>query len=169
MTETGWAITGICMGIKKIQPKLGSAGQPVSGFNLIVVDDKGDPVKPGEFGNLVIKLPLPPGALQTLWQNDKRYLSSYLSRFPGYFETGDAGYQDEDGFVYVMSRTDDLIQVAGHRLSTGGIEGSISGHPHIAEVAVVGAKGCATVIYEGKPVGTPDAGAFWRVVNEHNV
>jgi len=139
MTETGWPITAQCLGIKLAPTKIGAAGMPVPGYNIEVLDDQGKLVPPNAFGNICIKLPLPPGCLPTLYKNDERYVSSYLKRFPGYFDTGDAGYQDQEGYIYVMSRTDDLINVAGHRLSTGGVEEVIANHSKIAEVAVIGA------------------------------
>ena len=107
-------------------------------FELVVVDANTRPVKAGEIGALVIKLPLPPGAFPTLWNADKRFVKSYLTEFPGYYKTADAGYIDEDGYVYVMARTDDIINVAGHRLSTGGMEEVLAGHPDVAECAVIG-------------------------------
>lgn len=103
-----------------------------------VVDDDGHPVKAGDIGNIVIKLPLPPGCLPTLWNNDEGFKKSYLARFPGYYNTGDAGFIDEDGYIFIMSRTDDIINVAGHRLSTGGMEEVLASHPDVAECAVVG-------------------------------
>jgi len=150
MTETGWAITAQCLGIKLTPSKVGAAGMPVPGFNVEVLDDQGKEVPRNAFGNISIKLPLPPGSMPTLYKNDERFVSSYLTRFPGYFDTGDAGYQDQQGYVYVMSRTDDLINVAGHRLSTGGIEEVIANHPKIAEVAVIGA---ADKLKGEKPLG----------------
>jgi propionyl-CoA synthetase len=103
-----------------------------------VLDEAGQPVKPGEIGNLAVKLPLPPGSLTTLWQADERYVSSYLAAFPGYYQSGDAGYIDEDGYVFVMTRTDDIINVAAHRLSTGAMEEVVAAHPDVAECAVIG-------------------------------
>ena len=105
----------------------------------MVLDTAGHPVKAGEIGSIVVKLPMPPGCLPTLWNNDDRYVESYMAEFPGYYKTGDAGYIDEDGFIYVMARTDDIINVAGHRLSTGGMEEVLAAHPDVAECAVVGA------------------------------
>jgi propionyl-CoA synthetase len=138
-TETGWAIAANCMGIEQFPVKRGSPTKAVPGWDLRVLDDIGEPVKPGEIGSLAIKLPLPPGALPTLWQADDRFVKSYLTAFPGFYATGDAGYIDEDGYVYVMTRTDDVINVAGHRLSTGAIEEVLAGHPDVAECAVIGA------------------------------
>ena len=103
-----------------------------------MLSDEGQKVVAGEIGSIVIKLPMPPGTLPSLWQNDERFLNSYLSRFEGYYATGDAGYIDEDGYIFVMSRTDDIINVAGHRLSTGGMEEVLAGHPDVAECAVIG-------------------------------
>jgi len=137
-TETAWAIAGNCLGIEKLPVKPGSPTRPVPGYDVHVLDDSGRPVPRGRIGSLVIRLPLPPGCLPTLWQNDRGYLESYLSQFPGYYATADAGYQDEDGYLYIMARTDDIINVAGHRLSTGGMEEVLAEHPDVAECAVVG-------------------------------
>jgi propionyl-CoA synthetase len=137
-TETGWAISANCLGLHPFSIKYGSPTKPVPGWDVQVLDKNGKNVKPGDIGTLVVKLPLPPGALPTLWNNDKRFVESYLDAFPGYYTTGDAGYIDEDGYVYVMSRTDDIINVAGHRLSTGGMEEVVAGHPDVAECAVLG-------------------------------
>jgi len=138
-TETGWAICANCLGIERLPVKLGSPTVPVPGWDVWVVDERGQPVAAGTNGALVVKLPLPPGALPTLWNDDERYVRSYLESFPGYYKTADAGYIDEDGYVYIMSRTDDIINVAGHRLSTGGIEEVVAEHPDVAECAVIGA------------------------------
>ncbi len=137
-TETGWAIAANCMGIEQFPVKPGSPTKAAPGWNMDVLDNEGKPVQPGDIGAIVVKLPLPPGTLPTLWQNDARYKDAYLSAFPGYYETSDAGFIDEDGYVYVMARTDDIINVAGHRLSTGAMEEAISGHPDVAECAVMG-------------------------------
>ncbi len=138
-TETGWAIAANCMGLHHFPVKEGSPTKPAPGWNLKVLDPESHrEVKPGEIGALVVKLPLPPGTLPTLWQNDKRYVDSYLSEFPGYYMTADAGFIDEDGYAYVMSRTDDIINVAGHRLSTGAMEEVLSDHQDVAECAVLG-------------------------------
>jgi propionyl-CoA synthetase len=137
-TETGFAICANCTGIERFPVKPGSATKPVPGWNVQVLDPAGQPVKRGEIGALVMKLPLPPGSLQTLWQNDEGFEKSYMSDFPGYYKTGDAGYIDEDGYVFVMSRTDDIINVAGHRLSTGAMEEVLARHPDVAECAVIG-------------------------------
>jgi propionyl-CoA synthetase len=137
-TETGWAIAANCVGLHRYQVKPGSPTKAAPGWNLAVLNEEGQPVGPGEIGAIVARLPLPPGTLPTLWQNDDRYISAYLSRFDGYYETADAGYIDEDGYVFVMARTDDIINVAGHRLSTGAMEEVIAGHPDVAECAVMG-------------------------------
>lgn len=137
-TETGWAIAANCAGLKLLDIKPGSPTKPAPGWDMAVLGNDGHPVGPGEIGAIVAKLPLPPGTLPTLWQNDQRYIDSYLAEFPGYYETADAGFIDEDGYVFVMSRTDDIINVAGHRLSTGGMEEVIADHPDVAECAVMG-------------------------------
>ena len=137
-TETGWPICANCLGIEHLPVKAGSPSKPVPGMDVRVVGPDNRGVKPGEIGALVIKLPLPPGTFVTLWNADERFVSSYLAQFPGYYTTADAGYIDEDGYVYVMSRTDDIINVAGHRLSTGGMEEVLASHADIAECAVVG-------------------------------
>lgn len=137
-TETGWPICANCLGIEPLQVKAGSPTKPVPGMDVRVVDPDSREMKPGETGALVIKLPLPPGTFLTLWNADDRFVASYLSQFPGYYATADAGYIDEEGYVYVMSRTDDIINVAGHRLSTGGMEEVLASHPDVAECAVVG-------------------------------
>jgi propionyl-CoA synthetase len=138
-TETGWAICANCMGLHHFQVKEGSPTKPAPGWNLKVLDPEShQEVKSGDIGALVVKLPLPPGTLPTLWQKDKRYVESYLDEFPGYYKTADAGFIDEDGYAYVMSRTDDIINVAGHRLSTGAMEEVLSDHQDVAECAVLG-------------------------------
>jgi len=137
-TETGWAICSNCMGLENLPVKAGSPTVPVPGYFLDVLDDNGQPVEQGEIGSLVIKLPLPPGTFPNLWNAPDRYLSSYFSRYEGYYETGDAGYIDEDGYAFVMARTDDVINVAGHRLSTGAMEEVLAGHADVAECAVLG-------------------------------
>jgi propionyl-CoA synthetase len=137
-TETGWAISGNCLGLHKFPVKYGSATKPVPGWNLQVVDAGCNPVKAGEIGALVVKLPLPPGTLPTLWNNDEAYKAAYLEDFPGYYKTADAGYLDEENYVFVMSRTDDIINVAGHRLSTGAMEEVLADHQDVAECAVFG-------------------------------
>jgi propionyl-CoA synthetase len=137
-TETGWAIAGNCLGLHHYPVKEGSPTKPAPGWNLQVVDENTQAVKPGEIGALVVKLPLPPGTLPTLWNNDDGFLAAYMEEFPGYYKTADAGFIDEDGYVFVMSRTDDIINVAGHRLSTGGMEEVLADHPDVAECAVLG-------------------------------
>lgn len=137
-TETGWPVAANLMGVAPIPVKAGSPGRPVPGYEVDVVDELGAKVAANVSGNVVIKLPLPPGTLTTLWQNNKRYQDSYLSMYPGYYLTGDAGYMDEDGYLYIMSRIDDIINVAGHRLSTGRFEEVLCQHPDVAEAAVIG-------------------------------
>ncbi len=138
-TETGWAICANCMGLHAFPVKEGSPTKPAPGWNLQVLDPEShEPMAAGKIGALVVKLPLPPGALPTLWQNDQRYLASYLEEFPGYYKTADAGFIDEEGYAYIMSRTDDIINVAGHRLSTGAMEEVLADHPDVAECAVLG-------------------------------
>jgi propionyl-CoA synthetase len=137
-TETGWAIAANCIGLYHYPVKQGSPTKPAPGMDVRVVDPSNNIVKPGDIGALVVKLPLPPGTLPTLWNNDEGFISSYLKEFPGYYKTADAGFIDEDGYVYVMTRTDDVINVAGHRLSTGGMEEILSDHPDVAECAVLG-------------------------------
>ena len=137
-TETGWPIAANCTGIELLAVKAGSSGPAVPSWDVQVLDEGGHPTASGEIGSIVVKLPMPPGTLPTLWQNDERFVDSYMSAFPGYYETGDAGYIDEDGYVFVMSRTDDIINVAGHRLSTGGMEEVLAGHKDVAECAVIG-------------------------------
>ena len=137
-TETGWGIAANCMGIHHFPVKPGSPTKAVPGWDVRVVDPDNNPVKPGKIGALVVRLPLPPGSLLTLWNNDERYVSSYLEEFPGYYKTADAGFIDEDGYIYVMTRTDDIINTAGHRLSTGAIEEVLADHPEVAECAVLG-------------------------------
>jgi propionyl-CoA synthetase len=136
-TELGWPALASCLGLGDDRRRSGSAGRPVPGFNIAVLDDRGQVVEAGETGNIVIATPLPPGCYRELWNNREGFEKSFIA-FPGYYETGDAGHRDEDGFVHVMSRTDDIINVAGHRLSTGQIEQIINGHAAIAECAVVG-------------------------------
>ena len=138
-TETGWSICANCLGIEKLPVVSGSPSVAVPGYDLSVLDEAGKPVKAGEIGALAVKLPLPPGTFITLWNAPERYKEAYFSTFDGYYETGDAGYIDENGYVFVMARTDDVINVAGHRLSTGAIEEVLAGHPDVAECAVLGA------------------------------
>ena len=137
-TETGWSIAANCWGIEHLPVKPGSPTKAVPGYDVRVLDEAGNEQKPGAIGNIVMKLPLPPGNSPTLWQNEQRYVESYLSRYEGYYLTGDAGYRDEDGYLFVMSRIDDVINVAGHRLSTGAMEEVLAGHPDVAECAVFG-------------------------------
>ncbi len=137
-TETSWPITANCLGLEALPVKHGSASRPVPGFNLHVLDETGHSLPSGEMGKIVLKLPLPPGCLQSLWNNDQGYIDSYLSVYEGYYITWDAGYLDEDGDVWVMSRLGDVINVAGHRLSTGGMEEVLAAHPDVAECAVIG-------------------------------
>ncbi len=137
-TETGWTIAGNPVGLGTLPVKHGSPTVALPGWELRVVDENAVEVPAGEMGAIVAKMPLPPGALPTLWQNDERFAESYLSAFPGFFETSDAGYLDEDGYIYIMARTDDIINVAGHRLSTGGMEEVLASHPDVAECAVLG-------------------------------
>ncbi len=137
-TETSWGIAGNCAGLGAARIKLGSATFPLPGYDLCVLNESNEEVKPGQTGALSVRLPMPPGCLPTLWQNDRGFIESYLSEYPGYYKTADAGYIDEDGYVFVMARTDDIINVAGHRLSTGGIEEAIANHPDVAECAVIG-------------------------------
>ncbi|MFT3688145.1 propionyl-CoA synthetase [Paenirhodobacter sp.] len=137
-TETGWAIAANPLGIELLPVKPGSPSVPMPGYNVQVLDEGGHPVEPGTLGAIAIKLPLPPGTLPGLWNAEARFRKSYLEHFPGYYETGDAGYVDEDGYLYIMSRTDDVINVAGHRLSTGAMEEVLASHPDVAECAVIG-------------------------------
>ncbi|WP_291727373.1 propionate-CoA ligase PrpE [Leisingera sp. F5] len=137
-TETGWSIAANPLGIEELPTKLGSPAVPMPGYEVDILDEGGNPVAPGELGAIAVKLPLPPGTLPTLWNAGERFKKSYLTTFPGYYETGDAGMKDEDGYLYIMARTDDVINVAGHRLSTGGMEEVLAGHPDVAECAVIG-------------------------------
>ena len=137
-TETGWTIVGNPLGLGALPVKHGSPTVPMPGYDVQIVDDGGKPVKNGTMGNIVVKLPLPPSCLPTLWQNDEKFKEAYLVEFPGYYKTADAGYKDEDGYLYIMGRTDDIINVAGHRLSTGGMEEVLSSHSDVAECAVIG-------------------------------
>lgn len=137
-TETGWAITANCMGLEQVPVKHGSTARPVPGFNLKVLDEAGDELAQGEMGKLALKLPLPPSCLPTLWNQDEQFIESYLMEHEGYYMTWDAGYIDEEGDVWVMSRLGDVINVAGHRLSTGGMEEVLSAHTDVAECAVIG-------------------------------
>ena len=137
-TETGWAIAANPVGLGTLPVKYGSPTVPMPGYEVHVLDEGGHQVKAGQLGAICVKLPLPPSCLPTLWNAHDRFHTSYLSHFPGYYETADAGYVDEDGYLYIMARTDDIINVAGHRLSTGGMEEVLSSHPNVAECAVLG-------------------------------
>jgi propionyl-CoA synthetase len=137
-TETGWPVLANCLGIEPLPVKHGSPARAVPGYDVRVLSDDGTEVEDGVMGNLAIKLPLPPGCLPTLWGNDEAFRAKYLDPFPGFYHTADAGYRDEDGYFWVMSRTDDVINVAGHRLSTGAIEEVLASHPDVAECAVIG-------------------------------
>ncbi|MFN3937334.1 MAG: propionyl-CoA synthetase [Gemmobacter sp.] len=137
-TETGWPIAANPVGLELLPVKLGSPSVPMPGYDIQVLDEGGHPLPAGTLGSIAVKLPLPPGTLPTLWNAEARFRKAYLEHFPGYYETGDAGYVDEDGYLYIMARTDDVINVAGHRLSTGAMEEVLAGHPDVAECAVVG-------------------------------
>ena len=137
-TETGWSIAANCLGIEQLPVKAGSPTRPVPGWDLRALDAEGEEVEAGEIGALAAKLPMPPGCTPTLWNAEARFKQAYLTTFPGYYETGDAGYIDEEGYVFVMARTDDIINVAGHRLSTGAMEEVLAAHPDVAECAVIG-------------------------------
>ena len=137
-TETGWAIAANCLGIEPMPIKPGSPSKPVPGFNVQCLDEQGQEIQGEGIGSIVIKLPMAPGCLPTLWGDEERFKKSYLSAYDGYYLTGDAGYRDQDGYLYIMSRIDDIINVAGHRLSTGGMEEVLAAHPDVAECAVIG-------------------------------
>ena len=139
-TETGWPVAANCLGLERLPVKAGSPTRAVPGYDVRVLDAEGNEQPDGEIGAIVIKLPLPPGCLPTLWQADDRYRSAYLERYPGYYLTGDAGIKDDDGYLWIMSRIDDVINVAGHRLSTGEMEEALAGHPAVAECAVFGVR-----------------------------
>ncbi|MDX5401172.1 MAG: propionate-CoA ligase PrpE [Rhodobacterales bacterium] len=139
-TETGWPIAANPMGLDPQPIKIGSPSVAMPGWDVQILDEAGHPMPAGELGAIAVKLPLPPGTLPTLWNAEDRYRKSYLSHFPGYYETGDAGMIDADGYLYIMARTDDVINVAGHRLSTGAMEEILAGHPDVAECAVIGVK-----------------------------
>jgi propionyl-CoA synthetase len=149
-TETGWPMAANCMGLEFLPVKPGSPTKAVPGYDLHVLDEEGKELPAGEIGAICARLPLPPGCSPTLWGSDERWIAAYLSRYPGYYMTADAGYADEDGYLYVMSRIDDVINTAGHRLSTGAMEEVLAGHPDVAECAVVGVSDS----YKGQvPVG----------------
>ena len=137
-TETGWPIAANCVGLGRLPVKPGSPTKAVPGYDVRVLDEGNKELPPGQIGSIAIRLPMPPGCLPTLWNNDAGYETSYLLQHPGHYLTGDAGYEDEDGYLYIMSRVDDIINVAGHRLSTGAMEEVLAGHPDVAECAVVG-------------------------------
>jgi propionyl-CoA synthetase len=137
-TETGWPIAANCVGMGMLPVKPGSPTKAVPGYDVRVLAEDNAEMPRGQIGSIAIRLPMPPGCLPTLWNNDAGYEKSYLTRHPGYYLTGDAGFQDEDGYLYIMSRVDDIINVAGHRLSTGAMEEVLAAHPDIAECAVVG-------------------------------
>ncbi len=137
-TESGWPMLGVMMGIEQLAPKAGSAGLPICGYDIQVLSEEGEPLPQGTEGYITVKLPLPPGCLPTLWKNDERFKAGYLQHFPGYYQTGDGGFKDADGYFYITGRIDDVINVSGHRLSTGEMEELVAGHPAIAECAVVG-------------------------------
>lgn len=137
-TETGWGIAANPIGIEPMEIKPGSPTVAMPGYDVQILSEDGEQMPAGEMGNIVVKLPMPPSCLPTLWGNDQRFIDSYLSKYPGYYLTGDAGYKDEDGYLWIMSRTDDVINVAGHRLSTGAMEEVLSGHDDVAECAVIG-------------------------------
>ena len=137
-TETGYSIAANPTGIEHLAVKIGSVSVAMPGYDVRILDEGGNPAAPGELGAIAVKLPLPPGTLPTLWNAEDRFRKSYLEHFPGYYETGDAGYVDDDGYIYIMARTDDVINIAGHRLSTGAMEGVLASHPDVAECAVIG-------------------------------
>lgn len=137
-TESGWPMLGIMMGVEPLPVKAGSAGLPVCGYDIRIVSEDGAPLPPGREGLVTVRLPLPPGCLPTLWKNDERFIAGYLSQIEGHYMTGDGGYFDEDGYFYIMGRVDDVINVSGHRLSTGEMEELVATHPAVAESAVVG-------------------------------
>lgn len=139
-TESGWPMLGICAGIENIMPEPGAAGLPVFGYNIKIVDDEGQENDTREEGSIVIQLPLPPGCMTSLWRNEHRFIKGYFQQFPNHYLTGDGGFRDENGFVFITGRTDDIINVAGHRLSTATMEELVSSHPDITECAVVGIK-----------------------------
>ncbi len=163
-TETGSPIVGNPIGLELLPVKPGSPTVPMPGYDVQCVDEGGRPVPPGTMGAIVIKLPLPPCALPTLWQADERFVESYLAAYPGYYNTSDAGFIDADGYVFIMGRTDDIINVAGHRLSTGGMEEVLASHPAVAECAVVGIRDalkgeqpCGFVVLKSGITQSPDA------------
>ena len=161
-TETGWCIAGNPMGLGLLPVKYGSPTVAMPGYHIDILDEGGKPVEDGKMGTIAVKLPLPPGALPTLFEADDRFRESYLAQFPGYYSTSDAGFRDADGYIYVMGRTDDIINVAGHRLSTGGMEEVLASHPDVAECAVIGMKDslkgeapCGFVVLKAGTTKTP--------------
>jgi propionyl-CoA synthetase len=166
-TETAWAIAANPIGVEQLEVKPGSVTRPAPGYDIRVLDDEGAELAPGRVGNIALRLPLPPGSLLTLWRNDPGYVSAYLERFPGFYATGDGGYFDEDGYLWMLGRVDDVINVAGHRLSTGAIEEVIASHPAVAECAVVGlpdelkgeVPGAFVVLKEGEALDVRELGA----------
>src|SRR5690606_35153421 len=137
-TESGWPMISNMAGVELLPVKFGSAGKPVNGFNVFILDEEGNQLGPNESGYVVFKLPLPPGTLLDIWKDHPRFEAGYLKKFPGYYFSGDGGYIDEDGYVFITGRVDDVINVAGHRLSTAEMEEIVSSHPSVAECAVVG-------------------------------
>ena len=137
-TETGWTIAGNPVGLGQLPVKYGSPTVPMPGYDIQVLNDEGETLAANELGNIVVKLPLPPSCFPTLWNAEARFKEAYLEEFPGYYKTADAGFIDEDGYLFIMARTDDIINVAGHRLSTGGMEEVVAAHKDVAECAVVG-------------------------------
>jgi propionyl-CoA synthetase (EC 6.2.1.17) len=137
-TETGWAIGANLAGLGLLPVKPGSCTRAVPGYDVRVLDEDGHELEPGKIGSIVIRLPLPPGNLVSLWNNDRDFVRTYMETFPGYYLTGDAGYLDAEGYLWIMSRTDDIINTAGHRLSTGAMEEVLASHPNVAECAVTG-------------------------------
>ena len=135
--DSGWPAIGNSVGLGRVPARHGSCSMPVTGFDISVVDDEGSPLPPNELGNMVIKLPLAPGAMKTLYKDDERYIETYLSKYPGYYDTGDAAFIDEDGYISIMGRTDDTINVAGHRLSTGAMEEILMEHSKVSDCAVI--------------------------------
>ncbi len=137
-TETGWPMAANCVGIELLPVKDGSPTRAVPGYDIRILDLEGNELPRGEMGAVCVKLPMPPSSLPTLWNAEQRFLDAYMTAYPGYYETGDAGYMDDDDYIYIMSRTDDIINVAGHRLSTGAMEEIMADHPDVAECAVIG-------------------------------
>ena len=153
-TETGWSIGTNCIGIEMLPVKAGSPTRAAPGYDVQILDNDGTELPRGEMGAICVKLPLPPSCFPNLWNASDRYVESYMAEFPGYYKTGDAGYLDEDDYIFVMTRTDDVINVAGHRLSTGAIEEVLASHPDVAECAVIGV---ADQLKGQLPLGLPGA------------